>query len=292
MCSTSRPSFGIGTSPGVTTLTAGDVVALLEARMAPSARRWMEPRVVDGLPLLVADEPRPFGAAFTTRCGADRGGDGNADPFDLARGRAGNRDRLMPALHELAAREGAARLTLVSPRQEHGVRVVGAAEYRRGSADAPCDGLTIHPVLDRGLAALLLFADCVPVVLAGEVDTALVHAGWRGMLGGVVQQGARAMIAPPGSAVIGPSIGPCCFTVGEEVAQAFARRYGDRTVLPGPRVDLWEAAESALGEVGVPRSHIRNPRLCTVCNADLFFSYRADGPATGRHGAVVWSKES
>ena len=56
-----------------------------------------------------------------------------------------------------------------------------------------------------------------------------------------------------------------------------------------PRVDLWEAATRALGEVGVPRGGVLNPRLCTVCNNDLFYSYRAEGPVTGRHGCVAWA---
>jgi copper oxidase (laccase) domain-containing protein len=100
------------------------------------------------------------------------------------------------------------------------------------------------------------------------------------------------MTGPPGTAFVGPSIGPCCFTVGEEVAEAFARRYGAEVVGEGPRVDLWRAVERALAEVEVPVGRVVNPRLCTVCNHDLFFSHRADGPSTGRHGAVAWVVES
>jgi copper oxidase (laccase) domain-containing protein len=103
------------------------------------------------------------------------------------------------------------------------------------------------------------------------------------------------MTGPPGGAVIGPSIGPCCFTVGREVADAFSAHFGPEVVLdprePGacPRVDLWEAAAKALAEVGVPRPAIANPRLCTVCNNDFFYSYRLEGPITGRHGCVAWA---
>ena len=201
---------------------------------------------------------------------------------------------------------------LISPLQVHGVRVVGASEYRQASlADASsaraavsttaipsteadgCDGLVVHRELDRGLAALLLFADCVPVILAGEVDVAVAHAGWRGLLGGVVQEAARRMTAPPGLAFIGPSIGPCCYAVGDDVAEAFSRRYGARAVIDGraggaPHVDLWAAAEIALQEVEVPAARVVNPRLCTSCNADLFYSHRVSGGVTGRHGAVAW----
>ncbi len=245
--------------------------------------------------LLVADLPRPFRAAFTTRHGGV--GRGAVSGLNLSGDRGDdaavedNRARVATAL---AALDGGRRtpLQLVSPRQEHGVRVVGTAEYAREGTRAPCDGLTLRASLDDGLAALLLFADCVPVILVGEVDVAVVHAGWRGLVGGVVQQGARAMTGPPGTAFVGPSIGPCCFTVGEEVAETFARRYGDEVVGEGPRVDLWRAAERALAEVEVPAARVVNPRLCTVCNRDLFFSYRGDGPLTGRQGAVAWVAES
>jgi len=114
----------------------------------------------------------------------------------------------------------------------------------------------------------------------------------------VVQQAGAAMTGPPGAAVIGPSIGPCCFTVGQDVADLFAERFGPGVALepkePGasPRVDLWEAATRALEEMRVPRAGVLNPRLCTVCNHDLFYSYRLEGPVTGRHGCVAWAGAS
>jgi len=246
--------------------------------------------------MLVADLPHPFRAAFTTRHGGESGGafaglNLSHDQGDVSVSVDKNRGRVATALTAL---EGGRRspLELISPRQEHGLRVAGTAEYAREGVRSPCDGLIVRSPLDDGLAALLLFADCVPVILVGEVDMAVVHAGWRGLVGGVVQQGARAMTGPPGAAFVGPSIGPCCFTVGEDVARAFACRYGDEVVDEGPRVDLWGATERALAEVDVPAIRVVNPRLCTVCNRDLFFSYRGDGAVTGRHGAVAWLAES
>jgi copper oxidase (laccase) domain-containing protein len=143
-------------------------------------------------------------------------------------------------------------------------------------------------VLDRGLAALLLFADCVPIVLVGDVDMAVVHGGWRGILSGVIEQAGCAMTGPPALAVIGPSLGPCCFTVGDEVAEDFSRRFGSGVVNEN-RVDLWASASAALRELGLAPSRIVNPRLCTACNRDLFYSYRAEGPETGRHGCAAWT---
>ena len=268
---------------------------------------------------LEARLPGPFRTLFTTRVGGVSAGAFASLNLDLRSGDdpivvARNRACVAGALRDGGAMtQGVAGHRLVSPAQAHGPRVVGTAEYVRDHEGSPCDGLTLHPLIDRGLAALLLFADCVPVVLAGEVDMAVAHGGWRGILGGIVQQAGRAMIGPPGTAVIGPSIGPCCFEVGEEVAEAFATRFGSQVVIPpgtpggrgaepgpggagarglgagSPRVDLWGATTRALRDLGIKEDHIVNPRLCTACNMDFFYSYRIEGPVTGRHGCVAWA---
>jgi hypothetical protein len=285
----------------------------LQERVDPQARSRIEVRRAGQVPYLEAELPGVFRTLFTTRLGGvskerfatlnlDTRSPDDPGAVDL------NRNLVMGILGE----RGTAGYRFVSPAQAHGVRVVGAAEYVRDHAGSPCDGLTLHPVLDEGLAALLMFADCVPVVLASEVDMAVVHGGWRGILGGVVQQGGRSMTGPPGTAVIGPSIGPCCFTVGEEVAKDFAARFGPEVAFgpglsvgwetgsefkgasPGTpagsfRVDLWAAVTRALAEMGVGEGQVVNPRLCTACNTDYFYSYRREGPVTGRQGCVGWA---
>jgi len=262
----------------------------LAERIDPSVRPRFTVRMLGDTPVIEPRLVRPFRVFFTTRLGGHSSGPFeslNLDPRspDSPSAVARNRDRL--------ALDTGCRL--VSPLQVHGLRVVGASEYAGEAEGTPCDGLTLNPLLDRDLAAVLLFADCVPLVLCGDIDMAVAHGGWRGILGGIVQQAGMAMTGPPGGAVIGPSIGPCCFTVGEQVAGAFALRFGSEVVLApreaggSLRVDLWEAATRALGEVGVPRGGVLNPRLCTVCNNDLFFSYRLEGPVTGRHGCVAWA---
>ncbi len=247
-----------------------------------------------GVPLLLARLPGKLRVAFTTRLGgvsdppfaslnlSTKTGD---DPGAVGQNLARLRRALERVDGETERGAGHSALTLISPSQVHGTRVVGAAEHREQMAEA--DGLVVHPDLDRGTAALLLFADCVPVVLVGEVDTAVVHAGWRGLLEGVIQQGARAMTGPPALAFIGPSIGPCCYEVGADLRARFAARYGSRTV-EGDRLDLWSAAEAALGEIGVLPAQVINPRLCTSCQTELFYSHRRDGPRTGRQGALAW----
>jgi copper oxidase (laccase) domain-containing protein len=272
-----------------------EVVSALAERMDPRNRSWFETCDLAGLPVLRARLPGPFRVVFTTRHGGRSGG-----PFAyLNLDERTGQDPAARYNRSLLARTIGRRL--VSPAQAHGLRVVGAAEYDAAYPQTSCDGLTIHPLLDRGLAATLLFADCLPLVLYGEVDLAVVHAGWRGLLGGIVQRAGLAMVGPPAGVVVGPSIGPCCFVVGREVAEAFAARFGAEVVRSTPkdgagsdsvwRVDLWAAVERAAEDLGIPARLVHNPRLCTVCNRDLFYSYRAEGPVTGRHGCVAWAEE-
>jgi polyphenol oxidase len=84
---------------------------------------------------------------------------------------------------------------------------------------------------------------------------------------------------------IGPAIGPCCYTVGQDVVDAFADR---PELFAGGKLDLWEANRASLIEAGIPAAQIEVARVCTQCQADRFFSHRANGgqPA-GRFAAVI-----
>ncbi len=136
----------------------------------------------------------------------------------------------------------------------------------------------------RGCRCSSVTADCVPVAIAAadRPALALLHVGWRGLLEGIVAAGARALGAPSRAAV-GPAIGPCCYEVGDEVADPFRGRFGD-DVMHGRNLDLWTASERALREAGI--ADVERFDLCTSCNADLFFSHRRDEGVTGRQGVI------
>ena len=148
-----------------------------------------------------------------------------------------------------------------------------------------CDGLWTD---EPGLAMLVLTADCLPVVLVrSEEDrpaAAVLHVGWRGLLGGIVEAGARALGGPVLAAAIGPGIGPCCYEVGEEVAGPFRERFGDDVVRDG-RLDLWTSAERALHAAGA--AEVERFDRCTSCEPDTFFSHRRDRGSTGRQGVIA-----
>jgi YfiH family protein len=137
-------------------------------------------------------------------------------------------------------------------------------------------------------------ADCAPILLAGDDGriVAAVHAGWRGVLAGVVANAIMEMRCPASEVVaaIGPCIGFDAFQVGPEVLEAFDRKFGsDAPVRPsGDRkghVDLKAALAIQLRKIGVNR--IDTTDRCTFTHADEFFSHRRDKGVTGRMAAMI-----
>jgi YfiH family protein len=174
--------------------------------------------------------------------------------------------------------------------QRHGGTVTRAQPrgiITPGTVYDHCDGLWSDA---PGRAMLLLTADCMPIAIARSDGlrpaVEILHAGWRGLLAGIVAAGVRAIGARKLVAVIGPSIGPCCYEVGDEVAAPFRQAFGDDVVCEGNKLDLWTAAERALRAAGV--EHVDRFDLCTACNGDRFFSHRRDHGRTGRQGVIAY----
>jgi YfiH family protein len=142
-----------------------------------------------------------------------------------------------------------------------------------------------HVLREPGSAALVFTADCLPVAVAGPLGVAMLHAGWRGLAGGILAAGVEAVEGT--SAAIGPGIGPCCYEVGEEVLDAFSGL--GEGVATGRMLDLPEAARRQLAAAGVER--VESAGLCTGCETELFFSHRRDAGRTGRQGGVAWLEE-
>lgn len=148
-----------------------------------------------------------------------------------------------------------------------------------------------------GMAVAVRVADCVPVLLASPVTghVAAAHAGWRGVASRILAETVRALDATPRRivAAVGPSIGPCCFEVGDDVAeQIAAASHPDvviRTEGERPRVDLWRAVEHQLEALGVRSVDVM--RRCTRCEPEAFFSFRRDGQRSGRLVGVIVARD-
>ena len=146
-----------------------------------------------------------------------------------------------------------------------------------------------------GSIAVVLTADCLPVLLCNRTgdEVAAAHAGWRGLVNGVIEQTVNAMRSEPGQlmAWLGPAIGPQSFEVGTEVREAFVQRHTQadacfRENRPGHYLaDLYALARLRLELLGI--SEISGGDYCTFEDSQRFFSYRRDRQ-TGRQASLIY----
>jgi polyphenol oxidase len=235
-------------------------------------------------------------ALFTTR----RGGFSEGAYATLNLGRLTN-DRPEAVQRNRAKLQTEVGVATAHIRQVHGTvvrRIIGLQV--EGIAPLPDEGVEL-PQADgqatplRGVAPMVLVADCLPIAVAGRAArngagaVAMLHAGWRGLAEGIVPEGVRAVrelgADGPLVAAIGPGAGGCCYEVGDEVHRVFAG-YGDR-VREGRNLDLKAIARAQLEQAGVDMVH--DTRLCTICSdPSLFFSHRRDRGVTGRQAGIAW----
>jgi YfiH family protein len=199
-----------------------------------------------------------------------------------------SRDRVQAALRE------AGRVHFLQ--QVHGAIVLQAPWVGTPEGDA---ALAVEPGLLLGIET----ADCLPVLIVDpERRTAsAAHAGWRGTAASVVSKTVEALTAAGSRpedllVALGPAIGPCCYEVGDELRSSFGPA-ADSFFKPGPRgrphLDVRALNVHQLRECGVPSDRIHSVDECTSCRPDLYFSYRRDGPATGRMISFIgWSSPS
>jgi hypothetical protein len=220
--------------------------------------------------------------AFTTRQLQLRGG----DPVAWAR---------------VAAQVSCPVTALHRVRQVHGA-VVAVVDGAAPAVPPPeADALVTHR---PGTALAVVTADCVPVLLADPVSGAVgaVHAGWRGTAANIAGAAVAAMAdrwgVPPArlTAAIGPSIGACCYEVGDELEGAFVAAGHDARALAAwfnrddrgrLRLDLWTANRDLLVAAGLRPRQVHVAGLCTKTHLEWFESYRAEGPNAGRMVAII-----
>lgn len=172
--------------------------------------------------------------------------------------------------------------------QVHGTRILDLD----GEALGPADGaVTARP----GVVCAVLTADCLPVLLSDKAGqrVGVAHAGWRGLLNGVLPAAVAALRCQPDELVawLGPAIGQAAYEVGAEVREAFVARAPAAEMRFDPnsqgrwQADLYGLARDALAKSGV--SQVHGGGYCTFSEAERFFSHRRQAPC-GRMATLVW----
>jgi len=213
--------------------------------------------------------------------------------------------------------------SIVRLRQVHGTRVVTVSRRQVfPPGDPDWNVADIAASDDPSVALCVKVADCVPILLADRRSgsVAAVHAGWRGTAAGAARVAVEALGKHFGAAprdlvaAIGPSIGPCCYRVGQDVRAAFEAAGTWKGMLDawfspkpasepvhgvpgtdptasggGPAVflDTWTANADQLRAAGVPASQTHVSRACTSCHRETFHSYRVDGERAGRMIGII-----
>jgi YfiH family protein len=166
-------------------------------------------------------------------------------------------------------------------------RQIHGADVLRASGGGFVGTADVIVTTARALPIAISTADCLALVLHDPEGGVLVvaHAGWRGTVKGVAAVAARLLVSAGGSpdrthVAISPSIGPCCYEVDRAVVDPLRAAFPGADTWLAPRgsgkwmLDLWTANQAQLTATGIAAARILNPRLCTACRPDLFFSYR------------------
>ena len=238
---------------------------------------------------------------FSTRNGGVS--EGPFATLNVAVGPGDRPEAVAENLRRLAGAIGVDASCLYQTSQVHGARVrsVRADDDRLAVLHEEADALVTRA---KGTAIGIRVADCVPVLLFDERTghVAAAHAGWKGVVAGVLAEAIATLDGNHGGgehtaivAAIGPSIGPCCFEVGEDVASTIAACAPEdpRVIVRGeekPRVDLRRVVRAQLRGLGLDDAKIEDVPGCTRCEPERFFSYRRDGARSGRHLAVIAPK--
>lgn len=194
----------------------------------------------------------------------------------------------MLLLNQLAA-HGAKKLTWLN--QTHSttcIRVAENSQFLPHNADALVTSQVGHVLM-------IMTADCLPIVLgnAASNEVANLHAGWRGLAHGMIENTLHAMQTPVTWAWLGACISQACFEVGEEVKETFCQKYAvDFAFIPSENgkyfADLYAIARHILNQCGV--QHVYGGGSCTYQATDQYYSYRRH-PKTGRMATFVFLSE-
>ena len=201
---------------------------------------------------------------------------------------------------------GAQDAPCLAPKQVHGQRICRIREEDGAALDTLAamnsEGLDALVVERPSVAALMCFADCMPIIIVSPSGRfAMVHAGWRGVINEITAHALKCLFACDIEAgfsfdphcynvYIGPYIHAECFEVSVDIHQKFAKKFGNTCVFDETHIDLGAALFTTLHNIGIDPLRIADVKMCTVCENEKFFSYRAQQGRCGRHGAFCIKK--
>ncbi len=253
---------------------------------------WYEDRGLrDDAGIIVAFSERAGGVSVSPRDSLNLAGHVGDDPHAVDE----NRRRFLKALDPRVSTA-----TLVTAEQVHGTARawVGREDEGRGAfasgGRAPVGATDALMTDEPNVPLMLLFADCVPVVVVDPVARrlAVVHAGWRGALGGISGLAVEELVSAgsdPGRllAYVGPHICARHYPVSNELVTGFARRFDTVCEAAPGHLDLGAAVSEDLTASGVRVENMCRLGICTAEATERFFSYRASSGITGRHAALA-----
>jgi YfiH family protein len=261
--------------------------------------RMLERQQVDAVVYYFSPLLRAAGVphAFSTRLGGV-----SSPPFDsMNLGTLGSGDSpVQDSIENIRANQRLLRRAIgCESREACNVHQVHGADVLNAHPNEPFEnGRKADAILsdDPTRVVSVKYADCVPILLASPDGrtVAAIHAGWRGVIAGVVPAAVAKFPSTDLLAAIGPCIGFDAFEVGLEVLDAFTKRFGPnaptRRIADKGRVDLREAVRLQLLESGVHQDHIDSTDRCTFRDATEFFSHRRDHGITGRMAAFIGAR--
>ena len=226
--------------------------------------------------------------------------------LNLGFNRGDDDSNVLENYNRVCAALGVDRESLVLSKQVHETNITKVTKEHKGNGiDIPnifesVDGIY---TTEKDITLVTHYADCVPLFFYAPKHKiiGMVHAGWRGTVGEIGKKMVECWVGEgidPSDieVVIGPSIGHCCFEVGDEVADEFKVKFAGEPYITFNEetnkyhIDLWECNSKVLRDAKVPEKNIIKSGLCTCCNSDIFFSHRKSKGQRGTMGAFMCLK--
>lgn len=245
---------------------------------------------------------------FTTKMGGVSSGHNATMNLSFAPEREDTRENVLENYRRICSAIGVDYKKCVLSKQTHTTNILIVTKKDAGKGiivDRTYDNIDGLITNERGITLVTQYADCVPLLFLDPIKKVIAtsHAGWRGTVMGMGYVTVNKMVEAFGCnpsdiiAAIGPSIGKCCFEVGKEVYDEFAKLETIETngILHDDKngkyhIDLWEANKRFLIAAGVKEENIDITDLCTVCNSDFLFSHRATKGKRGNLAAMICLK--